>query len=83
MKEFVDEQGGVWQTAVVERLGPDYKSRFVLQISSAEGASTVTLEDVAWNSRHTARRSLDTMSTTELRRRLRIGLGRRTSVRVP
>ncbi len=83
MQEFIDESGEVWSAAVVERPGPDYKGRFVLHMTSSDGTRSVTVEDIAWNSSHTARRTLDTMSTTELRRRLRIGLGRQSAVRVP
>ena len=83
MHEIVDQTGEVWRATVVELPGPDYKGRFALQLKSSDGSDPVTLEDVAWNSRHTAGRTLDTMSQSELRRRLRIALGRRSGVRTP
>lgn len=83
MKEFIDEEGAVWTASVTERTGPDYKARFILSMTSTDGSEKVLLEDVAWNSAHTAQRTLDTMSTVELRRRLRIGRGRTPSLKLP
>lgn len=83
LKEFVDENGQSWNAAVIEREGADYKGRFALQLTSADEAQSLILSDVAWNSARTARRTLATMSTVELCRRLRIGLGRQSVVRMP
>jgi len=41
----------------------------------------VALEGVRWNSERTARRTLQTMSEGELRRRLRSAIGRSRSLR--
>jgi len=78
MKEFQDESGAVWIASVLERAGDDYKGRYGLSLSPKNGspASAVLLEDVRWNSTRTAERTLRTMSEVELRRRLRIALGR-------
>ena len=83
LKEFVDENGQSWSADVIERGGADYKGRFVLQLASSDGAQSLMLSDVAWNSLRTARRMLATMSTVELCRRLRIGLGRQSVLRMP
>lgn len=77
MREFEDREGGRWQAEVAERRGPDYKGRFHLVMRPLDGdAPVVELEDVRWNSPRTALRTLETMSTLELRRRLRSALGR-------
>jgi hypothetical protein len=63
---------------VAERVGTDYKGRFHLQMRPVDGApeEVVELVDVRWNSERTARRTLDSMSPVELRRRLRSARGR-------
>jgi hypothetical protein len=77
MKHFSDSEGRGWTADVAEREGADYKGRFffVLRPSGDEGGE-VALTDVRWNSERTARRSLETMSDVELRRRLRSARGR-------
>jgi hypothetical protein len=62
---------------VEQQDGPDYKGRFYLVLESPE--ARVGLVDVRWNSERTARRTLETMSTVELRRRLRSATGRAAS----
>jgi hypothetical protein len=78
MREFQDEKGGVWLASIEERDGEDYKGRYCLRFSEkgASGSEGLTVEDVRWNSPKTAERTLATMSVVELRRRLKIGLGR-------
>lgn len=78
MKEFEDRQGRVWVATVGERPGLDYKGRFYFRLQPKDGpeAEAVALEDIRWNSRLTAERTLETMSAVELRRRLRSALGR-------
>ena len=63
---------------IAERPGADYKGRFylVLRPSGTSEGGEVALEDVRWNSEKTARRTLETMSGVELRRRLRSARGR-------
>lgn len=78
MRQFKDESGRVWDAQVQERPGDDYKGRFVLVMTGEDeaGENGFPLEDVRWNSLKTAERTLRTMSEKELRRRLRIALGR-------
>ena len=78
MKSFTDEDGEAWQAGVVEEQGLDYKGRFLLTMCPAGGGDLdrVYLTDVRWNSRDSAARTLDAMSSVELRRRLRSARGR-------
>jgi hypothetical protein len=78
MREFKDERGETWLASVQEREGEDYKGRFLLRLSPKDEARErgILLRDVTWNSSKTAERTLKTMSEVELRRRLKIGLGR-------
>ena len=77
MRDFKDQAGRWWTARVASQSGPDYKGRFHLVMRPASGeAEEVALDDVRWNGERTARRTLETMSETELRRRLRSGLGR-------
>ncbi len=75
MREFEDQDGEGWTARVAEREGPNYKGRFHLVMTSAQGEA-VELEDIQWNSERTAQRTLDTMSLVELRRRLSSARGR-------
>jgi hypothetical protein len=77
MREFTDREGTTWIATIRSTSGPDYKGRhyFVLRPEGAEGEE-VELTDVRWNSERTARRTLETMSVAELRRRLRSARGR-------
>ena len=78
MREFEDEQGRAWVADVRERPGPDYKGRYYFAMVPRGGGEgdVVPLVDVRWNSERTARRTLETMSDVELRRRLRSARGR-------
>ena len=76
MRQFEDEQGEAWTADVRERPGPDYKGRYHFVMVPAAGGDEVELLDVRWNSERTARRTLETMSEVELRRRLRSARGR-------
>ena len=78
MRRFTDEQGVDWVAAVAAEQGGDYKGRFylVLRRAEAEDEEPVALTDVRWNSRKTARRTMNTMSNVELRRRLHSARGR-------
>lgn len=64
--------------SVAREEGGDYKGRFYLVLERAGdgGSAPVFLNDVRWNTRRTAERTLATMSEVELRRRLRSALGR-------
>jgi hypothetical protein len=74
MREFTDQDGITWTTSIEGQDGPDYKGRFHLVFASSNGRAE--LRDVRWNSERTARRTLETMSSVELRRRLRSATGR-------
>ena len=77
MRNFEDQEGRTWTASVAEKHGPDYKGRYHLAVRQLDGAGPeLSLEDVRWNSERTARRTLDTMSVVELRRRLRSAAGR-------
>lgn len=79
MREFTNEAGEVWTATVREKSGPDYKGRYVLWLEPRDGGQGVALVDVRWNSEVTARRTVETMSEVELRRRLRSARGRGTT----
>lgn len=78
MRRFTDEQGVDWVASVAAEQGGDYKGRYylILRRPEAEGEEPVALVDVRWNSRKTAERTMNTMSSVELRRRLRSARGR-------
>jgi hypothetical protein len=78
MRTFEDAAGAAWTAQVHETPGPDYKGRYYLVLTAEDGSRAVRLEDVRWNSERTARRTLETMSVAELRRRLRAAVGRGT-----
>lgn len=75
MRTFIDQDGATWTAEVAEESGHDYKGRYYFRLAGASG-ETVALEDIRWNSERTARRTLETMSVVELRRRLRSARGR-------
>lgn len=74
MREFTDQDGTTWTASIEGQDGPDYKGRFHLVFTSSNGRAE--LRDVRWNSERAARRTLQTMSSVELRRRLRSANGR-------
>ena len=76
MREFEDQSGERWIASVREEPGTDYKGRFYLVMTPADGGEECPLIDVRWNTERTARRTLDTASVVELRRRLRSATGR-------
>ncbi len=76
MREFTDAEGQVWVGETSERPGADYKGKYHMTLRPREGGEVVELTDVRWNSLHTARRTLETMSEVELRRRLRSAVAR-------
>jgi hypothetical protein len=76
MREFTDTQGRTWVASAVEEEGTDYKGRFYLVLSSKDTGEVAELRDVRWNRGRSARRTLETMSVVELRRRLRSAVGR-------
>lgn len=78
MKEFTDAQGRRWVASTEEEISTDYKGRYCMVLKPEDGGETLTLRDVRWNSERTAQRTIETMSETELRRRLRSAKGRNT-----
>lgn len=76
MRRFQDESGLEWEADVARHEGMDYKGAFHLVMIPADGGTQVELQDVRWNTERTARRTLETMSVVELRRRLRSARGR-------
>lgn len=78
MKEFTDAEGRRWIASAQEEESTDYKGRYFMVLKPAEGGDTLRLRDIRWNSERTARRTIETMSTVELRRRLRVARGRST-----
>jgi hypothetical protein len=83
LRDFTDADGRGWTASVREEQGTDYKGRLYLVLTPHDGsaADAVSLENIRWNSEQTARRTLETMSEVELRRRLRSALGRSRSLR--
>jgi hypothetical protein len=77
MKRFTDEQGRGWIASALEEDTPRHHGRWYLVIRPEDGAGDeLMLPEVRWQSRHTAERTLSSMSDFELRRRLRIASGR-------
>jgi len=79
MRRFEDEQGDGWEATVGHREDGDYKGAWFLVMTPLDGGDAVSLQDIRWNSERTARRTLETMSDVELRRRLRSARGRAAS----
>jgi hypothetical protein len=79
MREFEDRDGGRWTATVREEQGTDYKGRYYLVMQRRDSGDEVALVDIRWNSERAARRTLETMSVVELRRRLRQATGRSAS----
>ena len=75
MREFTDADGRSWTATAVTEEATDYKGRYHLVMEGDDGAR-VELTDVRWNSERSARRTIDSMSVVELRRRLRSAYGR-------
>ena len=81
MRTFSDHEGARWVATVDCDEGTNYKGRWFFRMEPEEGGAeeAVSLTDVRWNSERTARRTLETMSEVELRRRLRSAVGRSVS----
>jgi hypothetical protein len=87
VRTFQDEEGQRWIASAGFRPGRDYQGRYFFVVrreGEAPGDSTgdgsggggLALPEIQWNSEKTARRTLETMSEVELRRRLRSARGR-------
>lgn len=78
-RDFTDQDGRTWTAGMRQEAGLDYKGTYylVFQPGDADGETEeLALEDVRWNTERTARRTIETMSLVELRRRLRSARGR-------
>lgn len=78
MRTFQDDAGATWVASAGKSAGDDYKGRYGLVMipENAAQGEEVEVPEVRWNSKKTAERTLKTMSTTELRRRLRSATAR-------
>lgn len=84
MKSFTSDDGREWVVGAREEDVPRHHGRWYMVMQPADAASTdpapaLALPEVRWSSRHTAERTLATMSDFELRRRLRMAAGREGS----
>jgi hypothetical protein len=87
VRTFQDEDGQRWVASVGFRPGRDYQGRYFFVVrregdadggtgDGLGGGEGLPLPEIRWNSEKTARRTLETMSDVELRRRLRSARGR-------
>lgn len=73
MKEFADETGARWVASAREEQTPRHHGRWFLVFHPAQDDSAVfSMPEVRWQTAATARRTLQTMSDFELRRRLHV-----------
>lgn len=73
MIQFTGEDGRDWVADAREEDSPRHHGRWYMVLRPADGdGAELALPEVRWQSRHTAERTLRTMSDFELRRRLRI-----------
>ncbi len=83
MRDFTDEQGGVWTATAMEEDTPRHHGRWVLFFHPVNAETPrLPAPEVRWQSPEEAQRTLDTMSLFELRRKLN-GVQRRAGVPVP
>lgn len=84
MKHFTDEDGREWVATALEEDTPRHHGRWYLVLRPADSDDVeLMLPEVRWQSRHTAERTLRTMSDFELRRRLRIASRRHDAPGAP
>jgi hypothetical protein len=77
MKTFADEEGRNWVASAREEDTPRHHGRWYFVIHpEGDDSAPMAMQDVRWQTEATAARTLRTMSEFELRRRLRILLGR-------
>jgi hypothetical protein len=71
MKQFLDEQGAAWIASAREESTPRHHGRWFLVFHpAADDSALLSMPEVRWQTRATARRTLHSMSDFELRRRL-------------
>ncbi len=82
MRTFLDDAGREWIATALEEETPRHHGRWYLVFHPADDAERIlSMDEVRWQTRDTAERTIRTMSESELRRRLRIVLGRSPSAR--
>ncbi|MBI4545594.1 MAG: hypothetical protein HY703_10385 [Gemmatimonadetes bacterium] len=78
MRAFSDESGRDWIATAREEATPRHFGRWYLLLYPADRPDAeLPLPEVRWQTRATAERTVATMSTFELLRRLRMALARR------
>ncbi|MBH16028.1 MAG: hypothetical protein CME30_01935 [Gemmatimonadetes bacterium] len=78
MRQFLDQDGNSWIATAKEEPSVDYKGRYYMYLheEDQQGGQGYKLLDIRWNGKEVAKRTLQTMSDVELRRRLRTARGR-------
>ena len=77
MKSFNAEDGREWIATAREEDTPRHHGRWYLVLHPADQAEPeLAVPEIRWKTRHTAERTLQTMSDFELQRRLRIATRR-------
>lgn len=71
MRTFTDVAGNEWVAEAREENTPRHHGRWYLVFRPATGAQLYEMPEVRWQTRSSADRILNTMSTFELRRRLK------------
>lgn len=73
MKRFTAKDGQAWVATAREESTPRHHGRWYLVLHPAtEPTTELALPEIRWKNQNTARRTLETMSEFELRRRLRM-----------
>jgi hypothetical protein len=71
MRDFTDDEGRAWVATAREEDTPRHHGRWQLRFHPADDASTaIDVPDVRWQTAQSAERTLRTMATFELVRRL-------------
>ena len=74
MRSFQDAAGREWLADAIEEATPRHHGRWYLVFRPASGDGPVLpMPEVRWQTQETAARTINTMSVTELRRRLAAG----------
>ncbi|MEJ2678101.1 MAG: hypothetical protein P8174_03385 [Gemmatimonadota bacterium] len=77
MVTFKDDDGREWVATAREEDTPRHHGRWYLVLHPADSVEPeLTVPEVRWQTMRSAERTLETMSVFELRRRLRLGVGR-------
>lgn len=80
MKTFTAEDGREWVATSHEEDTPRHHGRWYLVLHPADTPDrTLAVPEIRWKSRHTAERTIRSMSDFELQRRVRIAVRRRAT----